>query len=109
MCVDDIYEELTVIVKGDRNYVFFHARMNVARIDVEHDFGLTTALFKRLTTKHTWHILSIGNKMGEHCSLFLMVNVYTCICGNKTIAKCWMKPIYLNEYLDVSQDNLVRR
>ena len=34
-----------------------------------------------------------------------MVNIYTCVRGNKTSTKYWMKPTSLIEYLDVTLDD----
>ena len=42
----DIYADSTDIVNGNQNDGYFHARMNVCRTAVEHEFGLTASLFK---------------------------------------------------------------
>ena len=60
---DDIYLPSTVIVKGNGQDGYFNSRMNSARVDVEHEFGLTAALFKRLSTKHTWHIMKLKTRV----------------------------------------------
>lgn len=57
---DDIYEVCNTIVKRLRGVeIPFHGRMGAGRIDVEHEFGLNALLWKRLSTKHTWKILSL--------------------------------------------------
>ena len=43
--VDDIYDPSIVIAKSNGVKNIFNLRMNSARIDIEHKFGLTTSLF----------------------------------------------------------------
>ena len=55
---DDIYEMTTTIVKklpGIEN--LFHQHLSMARMDIEHKFGLAATLFKRLEVKHTWKLI----------------------------------------------------
>jgi len=104
---DDIYDVSTVIVKKNGVDDLFHIRMNAGRIDIEHEFGLTASLWKRLSVKHTWHLLKLGNRVREHLfSIFFMVNVYTCVRGNKTSTKYWLVPPTVEEYLDVDMDDM---
>ena len=80
--------------------------MNSARVDVGHIFGLTSSLFKRLSTKHTWHLLKLNSRVREHLfTIFLMVNIYNCFRSNKTSTKYWLKPTDINEYLDVTMND----
>jgi len=60
---DDIYDFSSVIVKQRDGHHIFHQRMSTARIDIEHEFGLTSNLLKRLHAKHTWHILSLQDEL----------------------------------------------
>ena len=60
--------------------------MNSARVEIEHEFELTASLFKRLSVKHTWKFLQMGGHVTEHLfSIYFMVNVYTCVRGNKRV------------------------
>ena len=63
---DDIYSPSTVIVKANGVSDLFHIRMNSARVDIEHEFGLTASLWKRLRVKHTWKLLKLGRYVNEH-------------------------------------------
>ena len=82
---DDIYDPLTVIVNSNGVKNIFNLRMNSARIDIEHEFGLTTSLFKRLSVKHTWKVMQMGGHVTGHLfGTYFMVNFYTCVRGNKT-------------------------
>ena len=102
---DDIYDVSSVIVKRVRGVQpLFHQRMTKSRIDIEHEFGLVSNLFKRVNTKHTWHIMSLKNAVDYHyCSIFLMVNIYTCMRENKTSAKYEVASPQVQDYLDVSR------
>ena len=42
---DDIYDPSTVIAKANGISNLFHTRLNGARVDLEHEFGLTASLF----------------------------------------------------------------
>ena len=51
---DNIYDICSVIVKrirGEENT--FYVRMNICRVDAEHEFNIGANLWKRLSTKHT--------------------------------------------------------
>ena len=85
---DDIYDPSTVVSKSNGVKNIFNLRMNSARVDIEHQFGLTASSFRRLSVKHTWKIMQMGGHVTEHLfSIFFMVNCYTCVRGNKTSAK----------------------
>ena len=73
---------------------------------MEHEFGLTASLFKRLRVKHTWKLMNMNGSVNEHLfSIFFMVNVYTCIRGNKTSAKYGLEPPSIEEYLNVTMND----
>ena len=79
--------------------------MNSARIDIEHEFGLTTSLFKRLSVKHTWKIMQMGGHVTEHLfSIYFMVKFYTCVRGNKTSTKYCIPTPTIENYLDITMD-----
>lgn len=103
---DDIYDPSTVITKANGVNNLFHTRLNGARVDLEHEFGLTASLFKRLRVKHTWKLMNMNGSVNEHLfSIFFMVNVYTCIRGNKTSAKYGLEPPSIEEYLNVTMND----
>ena len=73
-----------------------------SRVDIEHEFGLTASLFKRLLVKHTWKLLKLRGSVNEHLfAIFFMVNIYTYLRGNKTSKKYQLHPPSLEEYLNV--------
>ena len=77
---DDIYNPSTVIAKSNGAKNIFNLRMNSACIDIEHEFGLTTSLFKQLSVKHTWKLMQMGGRVTEHLfSIYFMVKFYTCV------------------------------
>ena len=97
---DDIYNYSTVICKSCRDGSVFEKRMTTARVDIEHEFGLTASLFKRLQQKHTWKILQSYGGVNEHLfTIYFMCNVYTCLRGNKTSKKYQLDPPSIEEYL----------
>ena len=63
---DDIYDPSTVIVKANGVSNVFHTRLNGARVDLDHEFGLTSSLFKRLSVKHTWKLLNLDGRVNAH-------------------------------------------
>ena len=101
---DDIYNYSTVICKSSRDRSVFEKRMSSGRVDIEHEFGLTASLFKRLQVKHTWKLLKLRGHVNEHLfTIFFMVNIYSCLRGNKTSKKYKMNPPNVEDYLDVSE------
>ena len=103
---DDIYDPSTVVSKSNGVKNIFNLRMNSARVDIEHQFGLTASLFRRLSVKHTWKIMQMGGHVTEHLfSIFFMVNCYTCVRGNKTSAKYHIPAPSIEDYLDVTMDD----
>ena len=61
-----MYSVIVKRIRGEEN--IFHNRMTRARIDIEHEFGLAANLWKRLNTKHSWHILSMINEFMDMLS-----------------------------------------
>ena len=56
--------------------------------------------------KHTWKLLNIGEHVNEHLfTIFFMVNVYTCIRGNKTSSKYGLDPPSIEEYFNVTMND----
>ena len=103
---DDIYDSSTVISKSNSVKNISNLRMNSARIDIEHEFGLTTSLFKRLSVKHTWKLMQMGGHVTGHLfSIYFMVNCYTCVRGNKTSTKYRIPTPTIEHYLNVTMDN----
>ncbi len=104
---DDIYDICTTIVKRIRdNENLLHERLTKSRIDIEHQFGLISNLFKRLTTKHTWHLIKQKKLAHMHYfSIFFMVNVYTCVRENKTSIKFGIQSPVIEEYLNVDNSD----
>jgi len=101
---DEIYEISSVIVRRNRGQGTLFENLTSARIDIEHIFGSTAMLWKRLGVKHTWRILEMKNRIKEHLfSIFFMVNVYTCFRGNKTSTKFQFPPTRIEEYLSVDE------
>ena len=81
--------------------------MNSARIDIEHKFGLTASLFKQLSVNHTWKLMQLGGHVTEHLfSIYFMVNCYTCVRGNKTSTKYCILMLMIENYLDVTMDDV---
>ena len=81
--------------------IYFNMKSNI-----EHEFGLTASLFKRLQTKHTWKILQMHGHVNEHLfSIFFMVNCYSCMRGNKTSKKYQLNLPSLDEYLNVTEND----
>ena len=84
----------------------FHARLTKSRIDIEHEFGSISNLFKRINQKHTWHIMSLKKTIDYHYfSIYLMMNIYTCVRENKTSAKYGVPSPSVDEYLGVSRQD----
>ena len=80
-----------------------------ARIDIEHEFGLTASLLKRLSVKHTWKLMQMGGHVTEHLfSIYFMVNCYTCVRENKTSTKNRILTPMIENYLDVKMDNVYK-
>ena len=99
---DEIYEPSEVMVKANGQRDEFYLRLTSTWGDVEHVFGLTSNLWKRLRVKHTWRIMKQKHFIRAHLfSIFFMTNLYTCIHGNKTATKYGFNTIPLSEYLDV--------
>ena len=63
---DDIYDPSTVVSKSNGVKNILNLRMNSARVDIEHQFGLTASLFRRLSVKHTWKIIQMGGHVTDH-------------------------------------------
>jgi hypothetical protein len=98
---DDIYIISTVITKKTEDNLF-HTRMNGCRVDIEHEFGLVSSMIKRLLTKHCWKLCSQRNRVRHHLfTCFFIVNMFTCLRGNKTSTKFNLPPPSLEEYLNV--------
>ena len=99
---DDIYDYFTVICKSACDGSLFEIRMTSSRVDIEHEFGLTSSLFKQLMVKYSWKLLKLRGTVNQHLfAIFFMVNVYTCMRGNKTSKKYQMYPPSVDEYLNV--------
>ena len=76
--------------------------MSSSHVDIEHKFGLTASLFKRLLVKHTWKLLKLRGSVNKHLSLiFFMDNIYRCLRGNKTSKKYKFYPPSVEEYLNI--------
>ena len=103
---DGIYHPSTVITKSNSVKNIFSLRINSARIDIEHEFGLKSSLFKQQSVKHTWKLMQLSGNVTEHlCSIYFVVNCHTCVRGNKTSTKyCILTPMIEN-YLDVMIDD----
>ena len=103
---NDTYNYSTVICKPARDGSVSEHRMSSSRVDIEHEFGLTVSLFKILLVKHTWKLLKLRGSVNEHLFvIFLMVNIYTCLRGNKTSKKYQVYPPSLEEYLNVHTED----
>ena len=103
---DAIYELSTVNVKrGENDDGDFAIRMAAARMDIEHLFGSTASMFKRLSQKHTWKIAQMGCHVREHLfSIFFMLYLYICNRGSKSATKFKLKLPDFEEYLNVDND-----
>ena len=102
---DDIYEISSVIIKMT-GFDLFQRLMKYIRMDIEHMFGAVAGYFKRLSTSHTWHLLSMGEHVHDHLfSIFFMANVYSCIRENKTSKKFNLPTPSIAEYLDVDESD----
>jgi hypothetical protein len=101
---DDIYMMCSVIVKRIQGLEgLFHRRCAKSRIDVEHEFGIVSNLFKRLNQKHTWHLLSLKKAVDYHYfTIFFLVNIYTCLRENKTSVKYNLPSPDIEDYLNVT-------
>ena len=76
--------------------------MSSSRVDIEHEFGLTASLFRRLLVKHTWKLLKLRGSVNKHLfAIFSIFNIYTCLRGNKTSKKYKLYPPSVEEYLNV--------
>ena len=104
---DRIYNASATICTSNGNAEdVFHKRMNSSRIDIEHEFGLLSTLSRRLTTKHAWKLMTKGFKPREHLfSIFFMLNIYSCLRGNKTATKYNFQRTDIEDYLDVTMDD----
>ena len=104
---DRIYNALATICTSNSNTEdVFHKRMNSSRIDIEHEFGLLSTLFRRLTTKHTWKLMTKGFKPREHLfSIFFMLNIYSCLRGNKTATKYKFQRTDIEDCLDATMND----
>jgi hypothetical protein len=104
---DAIYELSTVIVKrGENDDGDFAERMAAARMDIEHIFGSTGSLFKRLSQKHTWKIAQMGCHVREHLfSILFMLDLYINMNGSKFATKYKLKRPDVEEYLNVDNDD----
>ena len=84
----------------------FHVRMNSARVDNEHEFGLISYLFKRLCVNHTWKLMKLGDIVNEHLfSILFMINIYTYLRGNKTSTTYHVDPPSVEEYVNTAIDD----
>lgn len=54
---DDMYDPSAVITNSNG--------VNGARVDLEHEFGLASSLFKRLCVKHTWKLSNMDGRVSE--------------------------------------------
>jgi len=100
---DEIYELSSVIVKRNGANDKLHDRLTSARIDIEHLFGVTASLFKRLSVKYTWKLVHMKHHVREHLfSIFFMVNCYSCFRGNKSATKYGLQSPTIGEYLNVN-------
>ena len=103
---DNIYDLSTVIAKPNGVKNIFNFRINSARIDIEHKFGLMTSLFKQLSVKHTWKLMQMGGHVTKILfSIYFMVNCYICVRGNKTSTKYRIPTQRIENYLDVTMDD----
>ena len=103
---DDIYDPSTVIAKSNGVKNIFNLRMNSARIDIEHKFGLTASPFKRLSVKHTWKLMQMGSRVTKFLfSIYFMVNCYTCVRVNKMSTKYRIPTPTVENHLDVTMDD----
>ena len=91
--------------RGTETIIFFD-RLTNSRIDIEHLFGATANMWKRIHTKHTWKLLSLNKRVREHLfSIFFMTNVYSCFRGNKSSVKYNLVTPDVEVYLDVDEDD----
>ena len=103
---DEIYEPSEVLIKANGQQSLLILRLTSTRGDVEHVFGLTSNLWKRVRVKHTWRLLKMKKFVRAHLfSIFFMTNVYTCIHGNKTATKYGFETVPLSTYLDVNESD----
>jgi hypothetical protein len=75
------------------------------RVDIEHLFGISANLWKRLSMRHTWKLYQMKSRVQAHLfSIFFMVNIYTTLNGNKTALKFDMDPPTVEEYIGGNED-----
>ena len=104
---DNIDVTLTVICQNNGVNDMFHVCMISGYIDIEHESGITASLFKRLSVKHTWHLLQICSRVcGKLFAIYFMVNIYTCVCGKKSSAIYMLVPPRVKTYLDVDVNDM---
>jgi hypothetical protein len=97
---DEIYEVSQVINKRNGQQSEYFKKMSRERQNIEHLFGATTNLWKRLTHKLTWKLLSQKATAIRHVmSIWFMMNVYTCLNGNKVSVYYNVPPPSLDDYL----------
>lgn len=97
---DEIYEISQVINKRNGQQSEYFKKMSRERQNIEHLFGATVNLWKRLTKKYTWKILSQKASAIKHVmSIWFMMNVYTCLNGNKVSVYYNVSPPSLDDYL----------
>jgi len=97
---DEIYEISEVINKRNGQVGEYFDKMSSERQNVEHLFGATVNLWKRLSKKYTWKIMKQGTGAIKHImAIWLMTNVYTCLNGNKVSMHYNFPRPSLREYL----------
>ena len=84
--VDDVYNPSTVIEKANEVYNILNLCMNSDYIDIEHEFGLASSLFKRLSIKHTWKLLQKGGHVTEHLFSIFFYGKCINLCLRKKIS-----------------------
>ena len=96
---DDIYNYSIVICKSVCYGSIFEKGMTSSGVDIEHKFGLTSSLFKLLMVKYTWKLLKLCGTVNQYLfGMMYMVNVHTCMRGNKTSKKYQFYPPFMEEY-----------
>ena len=106
MFADEIYMPSQVLVKRSRREGDLWERLTSSRIYVEHIFGTTSSLWKRLSTKHCWKLLLLKERAFSHyMSTFFMTNIHTCCNGNGTSSSYNFEKPSLEDYLNVTEED----
>ena len=59
---DEIYDPSDC----DHRQDIWFTRLNATRVDIEHSFGFTNNLWKRLHVKHPWHLMQMKGSAATH-------------------------------------------